>query len=202
MALVSDYFSANINGRLESTDVYLPLNPPAEADLLNILADPASYIILTLKGERFIETVKATNQQGTIILERGLEGTTPVLHHFGTCISSVTPTILAVIKDLICNYSCCEDGDCPCTAVEYVASTLPVGHVGQAWQGSVVFSGSLPMTVAVAATPAWMHAIQHGNSVFLSGVPDMAGTFTFSAAATNCNGTNIATQALSAAVTV
>lgn len=202
MSLSSEFFSATINARLEATDVYLPLDPAAQADLLNILVDPTSYVLLTLKGERFTETVKATNQQGTIIIERGLEGTTPSLHHFGTCITTVSPTVMAVVKDLICNYTCCGDEDCPCTPVAYVASSLPTGHVGQDWQGSVIFSGDLPMTAAIASAPGWMQTVQHNNSLVLSGTPDEAGTFTFSVAATNCNGTKLATQAISVTVTV
>lgn len=196
MSLTSEFFSAAINARLEATDVYLPLDPAAQTDLLNILADPESYALLTLKGEQYIETVKATNQQGTIILERGLEGTQPALHHFGTCVSTVTPTVMAVIKDLICNYTCCEDDDCPCIPVEYIASAIPVGYIGQEWQGSAIFFGSLPMAIAVSMAPAWMQFTQHSNSILFSGTPDEMGDFPFSVAVTNCSGTGLVTQSL------
>ncbi len=202
MPLVSDYFSAMINAKLEATDVYLPLDEAAKADLLKILADPKAYTYLTLKGEQHFETVKVINQQSTLILERAREGTKAVLHHFGTCISTVSPTVLAVIKDLVCNFdACCEGNPCPCEPVTYVGAVLPTGRVAQEWKGSAVFKGGLPMITAVNGTPTWMSVIQNQNAVFLSGTPTAAGTFSFSVAATNCNGTVIVTQPLTVTVT-
>lgn len=200
MSIVNSFFSAAINGKLGPQDVHLPLAPAPLADLLNILSDPDDYILLTLRGERNIETVRARNQQGTIILERGLEGTQPVLHHFGTCVSSLTPTVIAAIKDLVCNYSCCADDPCPCTPVEYVGATLPEGKVAQPWQGSVIFKGTLPMATAINGIPDWVQVVQNENSIFLTGTPDAAGTYAFSVAATNCGGTKLDTQTLEVTV--
>ncbi len=109
---------------------------------------------------------------------------------------------MAVIKDLICNYSCCEDADCPCIAVTYTASSIPTGNVGKEWQGSVIFSGDLPMVAAIASAPEWMKVVQQNNALVLTGTPDAEGTFPFSVAATNCNGTKLATQALSVTVII
>lgn len=194
-------FSGFLNNRLEATDVYLPLCEASRADLLNILAEENSYIYLTLRGDTQMETVRARAEGGYVIIDRGLEGTTAVLHHHGTCVSSVSPTVIAVIKDLICNYSCCEDGDCPCTAVSYAGAVLPNAFVGQAWGGSVVFAGDPPFNMGVDDAPSWMQVSQVGNMLQLSGTPAFAGTFSFSVAATNCNGTQIATKVLSVTVT-
>lgn len=201
MTMQTEYFSAYLSERLEATDVYLPLADAARLDLINVLSDADSYIFLTLKGDTHMETVRARREGGYILLDRGLEGTTAVLHHYGTCVTSVSPTVIAAMKDLICNYSCCEDGDCPCVAVTYAGAVLPEAHAGVAWEGSVVFGGDAPIHMGIEGAPSWMNVSQQGNLLKLYGTPTTNGIFPFSVAATNCNGTQIATKALSLTVT-
>lgn len=202
MNMRTEYFSAFTNSRVEATDIYLPLPPAAAADLVNLLDDNDAYIYLTLKGDTYMETVRVRNEGGVLIMDRGMEGTVAVLHHYGTCVTAVSPTVLAVMKDLICNYSCCEDGDCPCVAVTYTGAVLPEAHVGIAWEGSVVFSGDTPISMGVENTPDWMNVTQQSGLMQLTGTPTVEGVFSFSVAATNCNGTEIATKTLSLTVTV
>ena len=202
MPMKTEYFSAFLSERLEATDVYLPLSRPAEADLVSLLPGKDDYIFLTLKGDVHMETVKARNENGTLIIERGVEGTEAVLHHYGTCVVSVSPTVVAVMKDLICNYSCCEDGDCPCVGVAYAGAVLPEAHVGKVWEGSVVFAGDAPIKMGIDNAPDWMNVSQQGGLMRLYGTPAVSGTVPISVSATNCNGTQIATKALELTVTV
>lgn len=195
MGLKHLFFTARLCDRLEASEVHLPLSKAATADLLNHLPEADDYAFLSLKGDVEYEVVKVRNEGGTLLIERGLEGTTAVLHHHGTCVVTVSPLVVAVIKDMICNYECCE-GDCPCEGVAGAAWSIPDAYVDKAWEGSVVFSGDLPMTLGVANAPSWMKVEAVNNMLVLSGTPHIAGTFTFSVAATNCNGKYVATETL------
>lgn len=196
----NEYFTAFTNEKLEATDQYLPLNAAAAADLRMLLTEPDDYIYLSLKSDTDFETVKVRNEQGTLLMERGVEGTTPVAMPYGTCVVAVSPSVIAAVKDLVCNHKCCE-GECPTDAVQYSGHLLPIGHTGVAWEGVVIFSGDLPMNIVLKDAPAWMQAVQTSNTLQLSGTPDVAGTTVFSVAATNGNGTNIDTKSLQVTVT-
>lgn len=200
MAMKTEYFSAFINAGLQPTDVYLPLAPPARADLIALLPNTDDYIFLTLKGDTHMETVKCRNEGGTLIIDRALEGTTAALHHYGTCVTAVAPAIFAVIKDMVCNYNCCADGECPCVPVAFAGDVFPEAHVGVAWMGSVLFTGDTPILMGAEGAPDWMTVTQQSGLLRLAGTPYAAGTFSFSVAATNCNGTNIVTKPLSLTV--
>lgn len=198
--LKNEYFSASLNAKLEATDVYLPVCDSAAADLRALLTEPDQYMYLTLKDDVHFETVKVRNEQGTLMLERGLEGTEATKHPFGTCIVSVSPTVVALIKDLICNYECCN-GPCPVTPPSFAGMTMPLsGNVGTEWNGCAIFDGTSPMTIAINGAPAWMEATQVGSTLVLKGVPDKAGTTVMSIAATNGNGTNIVSQPVTVVV--
>ena len=198
--MVSDFFSAYTTQRLEAGDRYLPMSEAATADLLAILQEPESYIYLTVRSDTALETVRAYNEAGTILIDRGLEGTRAVLHHAGSCISSIQPTTLAVIKDLICNYSCCE-GDCGCEPVENKGFIeYKAGVVGQPYHAELHFAGSMPMSIATGELPDWVEAVQNGNILRLTGTPDASGIHTVTVAATNCNGTALKTVTVNIAV--
>ena len=200
MNVRNEYFSASLNRKLEATDIYLPISEGAAADLKALLKEPDDYIYLTLKDDVNLETVRVRNEQGTLMLERGLEGTEAVTHPFGTCIMSVSPTVVALIKDLICSYECCE-GPCPVEPVVCAGTALPeYGNVGVAFNGCVIFTGSSPMNIVMNGAPAWLSALQMGNTLILRGTPDKAGTTTFSVAATNGNGTNVVSHSISVTI--
>lgn len=200
MNVRNEYFSASLNACLEATDVYLPISDGAAADLKALLTEPDQYMYLTLKDDVNFETVKVRNEQGTLMLERGLEGTEATKHPFGTCIVSVSPTVVALVKDLICNYECC-DGPCPVEPVVCAGTALPeYTNVGLPFNGCVIFTGSSPINIVMNGAPAWMQALQMGNTLILSGTPDKAGDTTFSVAATNGNGTNVVSQSVTVTV--
>lgn len=191
--LVTEYFSAYTSEKLEAGDVYLPLSDAARADLLKLLDTEDKYIYFSLKDETNFETVRATAAGGLILLDRAVEGTAPVLHPMGTCVTSVSPTIVATIKDLICTYECCDTG-CPVEPVAYDSVYLPAAYVGQAWSGIIRFTGSTPMMLSIANPPAWMTVIQNKKELQLSGTPTETGTFSLGAFGFNGNGTNTATK--------
>ena len=200
MGLKHLFFAARLCDRLEASEVHLPLSKAATADLLDNLPEADDYAFLSLKGDVEYEVVKVRNEGGTLLIERGLEGTTAVLHHHGTCVNTVSPLTVAVIKDMICNYECCE-GDCPCEAVAYAGASLPPAYLDAEWKGMVAFVGDTPMTLGAANVPSWMKVEAVNNTLMLSGTPHVVGTFSFSVAATNCNGKHVAVQTLTVDVT-
>ena len=197
MSMKIERFGAFLNDRMEADSSYLPLCAEATADLLNLLSEADDYIFLSISDDQSYEVVKCRNEGGTLLVERGIEGTTASLHGFGACVSSVSPLTVAVIKDLVCNYDCCKDGDCPCEPVSFAMSFIPYAKQGQLWEGFASFSGNMPMTLGANGAPAWMQIEVEGNTVKMSGTPTTVGTVSFAVAATNCNGTSIATHVVS-----
>lgn len=200
MAFVSEYFDASTTVKMTADAVNLPLSDGAMADLLNLLADTEDYTYLALKSEQTYEVVKAHKVGSMIVLDRAQEGTRAVLHPMGTCVAAVSPLTLAVMKEIACNYECCES-DCVCDAVEVAGSLIPAATRGTAWEGNVLFSGDSPISVGISGAPAWITATQQGNTVRLTGTPNATGTFTFSVAAANCGGTAVTSTAISITVT-
>lgn len=136
------------------------------------ICDPVNY-----------EIVKATASCGGIVIERAQAGTTEANFPAGATVSHVVT--YEGVRYLICNEECCTD--C-CDAVAYAGSDIPQGTVGVAWEGTVMFSGSLPIALVSNNTPAWMTVTMHTTHVKLSGIPTEEGAFTFAVAATNCYG--------------
>lgn len=192
MLVTPDYFSAFTCDPIEATAVELPLAGAAKADLLNMLKNPDDYIYLTIRGDIHLETVCVRNDAGYLIMDRGLEGTQPVKHHAGSCVSSVSPTVVATIKDLICNWSCCKDGPCPCEGAELQGiNVVSPGQVGFEYKAELTFGGSLPMNIALGGLPEWATAKQTNNTVVVTGVPDRAGETKVQTAVSNCGGSNL-----------
>lgn len=200
MSMKIERFGAFLNDRMEADSSYLPLCAEATADLLSLLTEADDYIFLSISDDQSYEVVKCRNEGGTLLVERGIEGTTATLHGFGACVSSVSPLTVAVIKDLVCNYNCCEDGDCECAPVAFNMSFLPYAVQGVEWEGMASFSGNLPMTIGVNGAPDWMGVEVEGNTIRMYGTPAAAGSISFSVAATNCNGTNVASHVISMAI--
>lgn len=201
MAFVSEYFDASTTAKIPADAVNLPLSDGAMADLLNLLTDTEDYTYLALKSEQTYEVVKAHKVGSMIVLDRAQEGTRAVLHPMGTCVAAVSPLTLAVMKEIACNYECCQ-GDCVCEPVSLVGVFgIPARiHSLTELDGFVAFQGDGPITAGVDGAPDWMTVTQIGNVVRLSGVvpqPDGPNRHneafvSFSVAATNCNGTSVA----------
>ena len=176
-----------LSGKLEADSQYLPLTE-ADMNALKTVVPEGEETILTLAYDLKKEYVKAKNVSGTILLERGLDST-PSVFPKGSCL--YFENSVPVTKWLICNYECCT-GECPVDPVGSAGVLLPDAKVGNAWEGSFVFSGDLPMQFGVTGMPSWMTATYAGNYVKLSGTPVAAGTFSISVAASNDMGKNIA----------
>lgn len=196
MSMTSEFFTAFLTAPLEESGKYITLTKEATSDLASILKDSGSYIYLTLRDDANIETVRAHLEQGILIVDRGLSGTEAVKHPIGTCVSSVSPTVIAVIKDLICNYDCCESGDCPKTPAEFLSVYTPSGSTGTAYRGTIDFTGTDPVQVTVSGAPDWLTVTRTGSSLILSGTPASSGDVTFSIALTNLNGTKTAVKTI------
>lgn len=108
MPYANDYFQAYLESKITATDAHLPVCAEAKADLLRFIPN-GSYTYASLVDDTNMETVIIRNEYGELILERGIEDTTPVAHPLGTCVRTVSPTAIAAIKDLICNWKCCEE---------------------------------------------------------------------------------------------
>lgn len=190
--MVSEYFSAYTSDIMQAGDNYLPLCRAAESDLVKLLGEDG-YTFLTILDDTNMEAVKVTNDHGTLVVERGLEGTKAVAHPAGACVKSVSPAILAAIKDLVCNYDCCS-GDCVCAPVSKHFVELAPAKAGQQWSGAILFDGTPPVTCGVGDLPAWVSAKAQGSAIILSGTaPAKASETTISFAATNCSGTAVHT---------
>lgn len=196
MSYVSEFFDATLIQPLRASDFNLPVSESAVADLLSLLSDSESYTYLAIKSDQSYEVVKATGGNGVVVLERGLEGTEASTHPVGACVAMVSPLTLAVMKDLICSYACCE-GECPCEEVEVAGSMVPPAVQGVTWNGIVVFKGTAPITIGINNAPDWMNAVQEGNTLKLSGTPT-ASEVSFDVAASNCGGTKVVAQHFSA----
>ena len=162
--------------------------------------ETGNYTFLSIRNPTHLETVRARAEGGYILLDRGLEGTEAVKHPYGACVTTISPTIVAVIKDLFCNYSCCQGAVCDCTAVTIAAADLPDANVGVPWEGTVTLSGTLPIDAAVTGAPLWMRVVQERNMLRLSGTPDVAGAVSLLVEAANCNNTAHVSEAVQVVV--
>lgn len=183
MSMILKPFSAYLNGVLNPEDVYLPLTPMDREKLWANLEADGDETILTLTDDLFREYVRVVNHQGTLVLTRGVDSR-PQKFPTGSCV--YFENSIPVTKWLICNYECCKE-DCPVLAPKASGVLLPDGKAGDHWEGSFIFSGDLPMEIAVTNCPAWVEAVQVNNYLKLSGTA-AAGEFTISAAAANTAG--------------
>lgn len=178
--------SVVLNAPLEKYDTYLPLSQADTNRLLTHIPD-GDETYLTIQDNLRTEYIHVENQCGTIvIIERGVDSEAYKFPK-GSCV--FFETSLPVIKWLICNYNCCEDGDCDCLAVEETRATLPSGRVGQPWAGRVVFDGSDPINFKLTLPESgWMEASVEHKRIIFSGTPTAAGTFQIIISAANCAG--------------
>lgn len=107
MPYANDFFAAYLTDRLDASGIYIPITEEARTDLLHFIGND-EYTYASLVNDTMMETVIIRNDHGTLILERGREGTKALSHPPGTCVRTVSPTIVAVIKDMLCNWKCCE----------------------------------------------------------------------------------------------
>lgn len=177
-------FTASLSARLDKADRQLPLSLSDENRLKAAVPD-GDHTYLVIRDPLGAEIVMVENACGTLLVTRGQDGTEARNFPRGSCIRyEMTP---AMVKDLICTYDCC-DGECPCEAVAAAGITLPSVASGYPWNGSAVFTGDTPMTIAVQGAPSWVQVEVGPNFVSFSGVASGSGSFTIAVAAANCDG--------------
>lgn len=177
-------FTTSLSERLEKGVRVLPLFSKDEAALKALVPD-GEYTFLTIRDLVGAEIVKVENTCDTLLVTRAQDGTSEKTFPKGSCVRfEMTP---AVVKELICTHNCCE-GECPCEPVKAAGFVLPAATKTLAWQGSAVFTGDLPMELAVTGAPSWVKMTLGPNFVAFEGTPPAAGTFVISVAATNCSG--------------
>ena len=175
-------FQASLTDKLLSSDTTLPLSAASEAALTTAIGDDG-YVYLIVQDQVGSEVIKVYGSCGARVVVRGVDGTTPLNFPKGSCVSfRMTP---ASVRDMVCNTVCCE-GDC-CTPVEVAAGNLRNGVVSDPYADTVIFSGTLPIQIAVSALPRWMTATTGANYVKFTGTPPAPQTVVISVAATNCN---------------
>jgi hypothetical protein len=182
-------FSSYLSAKIGAGDTYLALSTD-ELARLKTLVPAGEEIILTLSDGLHREYITVKNANGTLVATRGVDSDSYAFPK-GTCV--FFENSVPVTKWIVCNYQCCE-GDCPIDAVKSQGAVLPEGKVNNAWKGSAVFSGDLPMVIGVTGLPAWCKAEQQGNYLYLSGTPTAVGTYHISIAACNDLGRSIAIQ--------
>lgn len=168
--------------KLLPTDTDLPLTKNDLGALISKMEE-GSYTYLTISDSRYYEVVRARLSCGSIILDRGQEGTTPRTFPCNALVAF--EMVPAVVRYMICNESC---HDCDCEPVKFAGSVLPQIKEGVAWEGSVVFAGSTPMTLGITNAPKWMKVTAGINYLKLSGVPTSSAKVNISVGASNCGG--------------
>lgn len=196
MGYVTEIFGAALNQSMERDETTLPVGNAAYADLVALLSGEGDYTYASLKSESTYETVKLSVVAGTLVVERAQEGTEAVKHPCGTMVCLVSPTTVAAIKALICEYDCCTDEDCPCDGVTVGGVWTPEGSVHNEWNGAVVFSGKQPITISLNGQPEWLNATVEGNVLTMAGTPTEALPYEFTVAAANCNGNHVVSQTI------
>lgn len=193
----TNFFYANLSDTLTENDSYLPLNARDMARLVALLGEDGEFTYLTVMDGLFKEYVKAELKAGIVILTRAVDSEA---HKFprGSCV--LFENSLPVTKWLICNYECCT-GDCEVEPVAAQGTVAPTAEVGKEWQGTVVFSGALPVQFGITGMPSWMTAKTAGGTVVLSGVPVAPGSCTVGVAASNDRGSNVAVQLVQVEIT-
>lgn len=185
-------FAAVLNRTLEKDSHALPLTDSDQTRLLAQLPEGEETLLVVRDG-LYTEEIRVANSEGyPLITERGVGETEARKFPRGSCLSfEVT---LSVLREEICNYDCCADGDCGCEAVAAAGMVLPQAAAGQAWEGSVIFKGDLPMVMGADGLPAWMEAEIGPNYLRLHGTPSGVGVYNIAVAASNCSGSQVAVQ--------
>lgn len=177
-------FITTLASKYLKTDINLPIPNEDLATLISLLnISTNDFVYLTITDEISLEVIKVSGGCGSLVVERGIDGTNPQTFPKGSCVSfRITP---AIVKELICTHKCCVD-EC-CVPVTVALGTLANGNVGVPYLSSIIFNGSTPMSIAVSNAAPWMSVTTGSNHVSFQGIPSVPGNYTISIAATNCH---------------
>lgn len=97
-------FISNLIAKLGDNDKDLPIYEEHIALLKNRLANDKYTYLKILDGTN-IEYIKVSNVNGSLVIERGYELTSPKTFPVGSCVKwEITPT---AVRDIVCQMSCC-----------------------------------------------------------------------------------------------
>lgn len=98
-------FISNLVEKYADVDTDLPIHEQHIAALRNRITD-GKYTHLKLFDGTNIEYIKVSNTGGALVVERGIELTTPKTFPVGSCVKwELTPT---AVRDIICQMECCK----------------------------------------------------------------------------------------------
>jgi hypothetical protein len=164
-------------------DGVAPLVPTAMRSILcGVLGNGShTYLVLTAPGLG-CEIVKATCSYGTILLERGQDGTTAHAWPQGSCIEWAL--VGAAVRDLIAQTEACPTD---CVAATIAAGALmPDGVQGTLYTHRIVISGTPPFALGIPMLPAWMTITLDGGEIRLEGTPPAPGAYNVSIPLKSC----------------
>ena len=97
-------FISNLTAKLLDADADLPIHEQHLA-LLRMRLAGDKYTFLKIMDGTHVEYVKLVNQAGKLLIERGMELTTPTSFPVGSCVKwELTPT---AVRDIVCQMPCC-----------------------------------------------------------------------------------------------
>jgi hypothetical protein len=185
-------FRSRLARHMESDEMVLPLGERGRALLTGLLQTEGESIYLTVRDDRHEEEIEAGILCGQlVVLARGVGGTVP--RKFPAGAEVVFRVTVSVVEKLICQTDCCPESPCECRPAAFAGTFLPDGAVGQEWRGVVLFSGDPPLSMGWKL-PDWMAASRDERVLTLTGTPTAAGEATVTVAASNCGGSQIATE--------
>lgn len=101
MSLITeDFYQATLATRMNLDETDFTLDCAAYTGLLAYLPNEGDFTFMSIRSNVTFETVRVTRIGQGLYVERGVQGTTPATHPVGAIISTVNPTVIAMIKAL------------------------------------------------------------------------------------------------------
>lgn len=101
MGMIVKEFRAFLTAGMDASTQALYIDPHAYGDLLTMFTNKDDYMYLSIRGDHSFETVKAWTFEGKLYVERGVCDTVPQPHHYGSAVTSISPTVVCVVRDMV-----------------------------------------------------------------------------------------------------
>jgi hypothetical protein len=165
-------YEAVLRRPLEADGTTLPVSRD-DHDRLALLLPPGETALLVLRDDLHREEVEVAVQGGyPVLVRRGIDGPA---HKFPKGSAIGFEVTVAMVKHLICHHECCPEGPCPVEPPAVAGTSLPTAADGVPWEGTVIFTGGLPMQFGTGPLPAWVSVDAGPNHVRLHGTPPDGG---------------------------
>lgn len=165
-------FVAQLQAPLDADEVTPTIRFDLAARLCAALSNGAhTYLQLSCPGG--FEVVRARCEFGTIVFDRGVDGTSAQPFPIGACLE--WEMVGAAVSDLSEQVMSCPR---PCVAATIASGAeAPNGTVGVPYSHRIVISGTPPFTLGQVIIPQWLIVTLDAGEVRFSGTPDTAGTY-------------------------